>query len=70
MVPATVTLATTPVAAGGTAAALSASSRPSPGWKVPPPRPARVSITRTGTIGVKPLVYQPVTSTSTDESPA
>ena len=68
--PATVTLATTPVAVAGTPAAVRSSSRLSPAWKLAPPSPARVSITRTGTNGLKPLVYQPVTSTSTWASPA
>ena len=68
--PATVTLATTPVAAGGTPARARSRGRLSPGWNVAPPSPARVSITRTGTTGVNPLEYQPVTSTSTWASPA
>src|SRR5438045_6330504 len=65
-----VTLATTPMAPAGTPAVETASSRLSPAWNVAPPSTARVSITRIGTIGWNPLVYQPVTSTTTWASPA
>src|SRR5215218_2656611 len=58
------------VAPAGTPAGARSRVRPSPAWKVAPPRPARVSITRLGTMGVNPLEYQPVTSTSTWASPA
>src|SRR6516162_2261066 len=65
-----VTLATSAVAPAGTPAAARSTSRLSPGWKVGPPRPLRVSRTRTGTTAWKPSAYQPVTSTTTWAAPS